>query len=115
MHFDTPLGELGGDQIGGALFFETEFGMRVDVAAQRLDLGLRGLDFWDQLHEGARVLAENSESRSMIRRRAISDPPSADCSCCPCSFVWIRHAVACALSYTGEAERPKRLHWKLVN
>ena len=43
MHFDTPLGELGGDQIGGALFFETEFGMCVDVAAQRLDLGLRGL------------------------------------------------------------------------
>ena len=50
MDFDAPFGQFGGDQVGGTPLFETEFGVRVDVASQRLDLGLRGLDFWNQLH-----------------------------------------------------------------
>ena len=35
MHLDAAeLGELCGDEIGGAVFLEAEFGMRVDVAPQ---------------------------------------------------------------------------------
>ena len=44
------FGQLGGNQVGGTLLFETEFGMRMDIASQRLDFGLRGLDLWNQLH-----------------------------------------------------------------
>lgn len=50
VHFDTPFGQLGGDQVGGALLFETEFGVGMNVTSQCLDLCLGGEDFWDQLH-----------------------------------------------------------------
>ncbi|CAJ0703161.1 hypothetical protein LMG18102_03900 [Ralstonia mannitolilytica] len=54
VHLDAPFRQLGGDEVGGALLFKAQFGMRVDVASQRLDFRLRGLDFWNQLH-GMRV------------------------------------------------------------
>lgn len=50
MHFDAPFGQFGGDQVGGALLFETEFGVGMDVTSQCLDLCLGGEDFWNQLH-----------------------------------------------------------------
>lgn len=50
MDFDAPFGELGGDQVGGTLFFEAEFGVGVNVPSEGLDLLLGSLDFWNQLH-----------------------------------------------------------------
>jgi hypothetical protein len=39
-----------GDHVGGALFFVAEFGMRVDVAADRFEFGLESEDRFDKSH-----------------------------------------------------------------
>ncbi|MNN29482.1 hypothetical protein D3C81_1430860 [compost metagenome] len=51
MHFDAPRLEVARDHVGRALFFEAEFRMGVDIAADRADFGLRLQDFGDELHD----------------------------------------------------------------
>ena len=43
-HGNAPLRQLGGDHVGGALFFVAQLGMRVQVAADTLQLGLKRQD-----------------------------------------------------------------------
>ena len=50
MHLETPLRQLFGHQVGGAGFLERQFGMRVNVTADRHQVFLRGFDFGDQTH-----------------------------------------------------------------
>ncbi|MNT32129.1 hypothetical protein D3C72_1679920 [compost metagenome] len=51
MHFDAPGFQIPRDYVGGALFFEAEFRVGVDIAADRLDFGLRLQDFGNELHD----------------------------------------------------------------
>ena len=50
MDLDTPRFQISGHHVGGALFLETQFGMRMDVTADGADFGLRLQDFGDELH-----------------------------------------------------------------
>ena len=47
---DAPFGQLGGHHVGGACFFEAEFGMGMDVAPDLLQFGLKRNDRVDQFH-----------------------------------------------------------------
>ena len=52
VHFDAPTAELGGHQIGGAVFLKTQFRMGVNVAAQGHHAGGFGGDRVEQFHRG---------------------------------------------------------------
>src|SRR5262249_55871354 len=50
MHLDAEALELVGDKIGGALFLEAQFGMRVDVAPPFRQLVVKAADIVDERH-----------------------------------------------------------------
>jgi len=52
VHFNAPTAELRGHQVGGAVFFVTEFGVGVYVAAQGNNAGGFGGDRVEQFHRG---------------------------------------------------------------
>lgn len=53
-HVIAPLGELAGDQFRGARFSEAQFGMRVDVVANRNEFVLGLAQFGEKLGESLR-------------------------------------------------------------
>jgi len=55
MHLDAVFGELGGDEIGSALLGKGQFGMGVDVAADRRQFVQIIGDFGEDRHRGSRV------------------------------------------------------------
>ena len=63
VHRDAPVGELGGDQVGGALLLEAQFGVGVDVAPQRGDGCRLGDDGVQEFHGGMRGPAGNPALR----------------------------------------------------
>ena len=50
MHLDAELGELAGHQVGGALLFEAELGVGMDVAAPAGQLVVKLADRIEQRH-----------------------------------------------------------------
>src|SRR5256885_2428359 len=50
VHLDAPGGEFLRDNVAGAVFLETQLGVRVDIAADCLDFALKLHDAVDQVH-----------------------------------------------------------------
>jgi hypothetical protein len=50
MHLDSPGGKFLSNDVAGPVFLEAQFGMGVDVAADRLDFALKLDDALDQIH-----------------------------------------------------------------
>ena len=53
MHRNAPLRQLLRHQVGGAVFFKAQFGVRVHVPAQSSDARCMGFDGGNGLHEGS--------------------------------------------------------------
>ena len=85
MDLESPLGELARDDVAGAPLLEAQFGMGVDVAPDRLDLGAELHDAVDELHDGA---AKRRTATVPLRR-----PASCGAARCSAAAVQLRAAM----------------------